>query len=462
MNIGPKPRFLFSIRAERGDVVRLCSEAVDNSFDAGARSVSITISRDAIGFVDDGIGVALKNFPALFTLGDHAQLTSTKLGRFGVGITAQAVNVANEMTVRSISADGCFTAQVDWREVLRDGWTIEEPVRLPFVVGTPTGTVITLTGLRPLVRYTLERLIDDLAQRFYPALAEGRTITVNGIPVPVLADPPMNEVVEHSFQFGEGRSATLRGGLLAQPSKLNRVNIGYGHRIVMPLSTFGCGGFTGLSNLFARVQLGGYRWALSAYKEGITDESQRDELEEAVAAALQPILQKCGNVSMETRVMAIGELVNELLPDSIAAARPHKQKGKEEPSGKKGRRSPSGEVDAAKSDPGGPARTRRPQNDRLLITFEGRNDENGLGWFEPGRPARVNLSPDNPKLAQLVHHKDDRIVALAIMIIGVILFEVGREESDPQLEIRFEPIGVRIAKHLMAALEPRLAARASL
>ena len=110
MDISPRPRFLYSVRAERGDVVRLCSEAVDNSFDAGARNVVIAISRQEISFVDDGIGVALKNFPALFTLGDHAQLTSTKLGRFGVGITSQAINVANEMSVRSISADGRYSA----------------------------------------------------------------------------------------------------------------------------------------------------------------------------------------------------------------------------------------------------------------------------------------------------------------------------------------------------------------
>jgi Histidine kinase-, DNA gyrase B-, and HSP90-like ATPase len=212
MDISPRPRFLYSVRAERGDVVRLCSEAVDNSFDAGARNVVIAISRQEISFVDDGIGVALKNFPALFTLGDHAQLTSTKLGRFGVGITSQAINVANEMSVRSISADGCFKAKVDWRDVLRDGWKLEDPVRLPFAVGTPTGTVITLTGLRPLVRWTMDKLLDELGQRFYPALAEGRSITVNGVPVPVLADPPMVDVVERTFEFDGGRSATLRAG----------------------------------------------------------------------------------------------------------------------------------------------------------------------------------------------------------------------------------------------------------
>src|SRR6187399_3253532 len=106
MNPSPTPRYPSSVRADRGDVVRLCSEAADNSLDALAHEIEITIDQTEIKFTDDGIGVLLKNIPALFTLGEHVQLTTTKLGRFGVGITAQAINAADIMEMRSISADG--------------------------------------------------------------------------------------------------------------------------------------------------------------------------------------------------------------------------------------------------------------------------------------------------------------------------------------------------------------------
>jgi len=451
MHIGPKSRYLYSVRADRGDMVRVCSEAVDNSLDALAHNVLIAISNSEIKFTDDGIGVLLKNFPALFTLGDHVQLTSTRLGRFGVGITAQAINAADMMEVRSVSADGCFLSRVNWRDVLRYGWDIDDPVRLPLMVGTPTSTIIKLSTLRKLKQFTISKVVDDLAERFYPAIAEGRTIQVNDIPVPLLADPAMVEVIEQSFEFSNGRTAELRAGLLAQPSKMNRVHVGFGHRVIMPASPLGCGSYTGLNNMFARVQLAGDAWALSSFKNDLTNEDQREELEEALEAAMSSILKKCGNVSIEARVVAIGELVNEMLSEELAAARPRRTKRKEAaPSGKRENKNP-GTVEAEKSDEAesGPARSRRAQKDRLIITFEGKAAEHGIGWFEPGRPNRVNLSPDAPQLARLLRCKDDEVVASAMLVIAVQLFEQGRTEQDAQLKMLERSFGLRVAQHLL-------------
>lgn len=450
MNIGPKARYLFSVRADRGDIIRLCSEAVDNAFDAMARHIWIEITETEITFTDDGLGVLQKNFPALFTLGDHVQHKTTKLGRFGVGITSQAINAADLMEVRSVSVDGSFLCKVNWRDVLRAGWEVDAATRLPMVVGTPTGTTIKLSAVRKLKPHTIDKVIDDLAEGFYPAIAEGRAITVNGIAVRLLADPAMTDVVEQTFSFDDGRSATLRAGLLAQPSKTNRVHVGFEHRVIKPSSTTGCGSYTGLSSMFARLQLIGARWALSTFKNEIADEDQRDELEDAVEAAIIPILLKCGNVSMEARVAAIGDLVNSMLPEEMAAARPrHKKQGGSNPGKKTGK---TGVVDTEDSDPAsGPAKARRaPQRDRLLITFEGRDDEHGIGWFDPGRTNRVHLSRDNPAIAQLFQNRDDRFVAKAILVIGVILFEQGRQEINPQLELQLHTFGRRVARHLMA------------
>jgi len=448
MHIGPKSRYLFSVRADRGDMVRVCSEAVDNSLDALAHNVHIEISSAEIRFTDDGIGVLLRNIPALFTLGDHVQLTSTKLGRFGVGITAQAINAADLMEVRSVSADGCFLSRVNWREVLRHGWDIEDPVRLPLAVGTPTHTVIKLSALRKLKQFTINKVVDDLAQNFYPAIAEGRYLKVNDIAVPLLSDPLMIDIVEQSFEFSNGRTASVRAGLLAQPSKMNRVHVGFGHRVIMPASTLGCSSYTGLTNMFARVQLGGDAWALSSFKDDLTNEDQREELEEALEAAMSSILKKCGNVSIEARVVAIGELVNEMLSDELAAARPHRNKRKESTTSGKRENKKSGAVEPEKSDEAesGPAKSRRAQKDRLIITFEGKAPEHGIGWFEPGRPNRVNLSPDAPRLARLLRCKDDEVVASAMLVIAVQLFEQGRAEAFPELQ--FKSFGVRVADHL--------------
>lgn len=455
MNLAPKPRFLASIRAERGDIVRLSGEAVDNSFDALARDITITITDDEIQFVDDGIGVRFDRFPALFTIGDHVELTSTKLGRFGVGITLQAMNAADVMEVRSVSSDGCFMSRVNWRHVLRDGWEqpTADPIRLPVIVGTPTGATIKLTGVRKLRQFTIAKVVDDLAQRFYPAIADGRGITINGVAVPLFRDPPLKEVVTQSFEFSNGRTATLRAGLLSYPSKtnMNRVHIAFGHRVIMPGSTIGCGEYTGLSNMFARVQLNGSAWALSTFKDDLTDEDQREEIENALGKAMLTILEKCGTVSMETKIAHLGELINlKELPEALAAARPkHNPERIKQPTRDKKKSKPRGAVDEDKSKPQGPARTRRRNRDRLLVTFEGRDALHGIGYFEPGtRINRVNLSPDNPKLKILCDLRDQETAAVALAIIAVQMFEQARDW--PQLEIPLNLFGRRVAEHLRA------------
>jgi len=445
MNIAPKSRFIHSLRAERGDIVRVCGEAVDNSFDAAATTVNIEIGAD-IKFTDDGAGILADNIPALFTYGDHVQLKTTSLGRFGVGIFVQAISAADLMQVRTISIDGCYLAQVNWRSVIRDGFEVEDPARLPVVVGAPTGTVITLSVLRKLKAWSIEKVIDDLAQRFYPAIADNRVISVNDIQVPLLAEPAMTDVVDRRFEFANGRGATLHAGLLAKPSSMNRVHVAYGHRVIRPASTYGCGAYTGLTNMFARVQLSGTQWALTTFKDDIYDEDQRTELEDAIEEAITPILEKCGTASMEARVAAIGDLMNEMLPADMAAARPHRRK-QDDPTGKGRGDKKHGAVDDDKAEVGrGPARVNRPQKDRLLITWEGKNKDHGIGWFEPGRTNRVHMSPDNPKIKELFQHRDDKFIALALMIIAVLLFEHGRAGTNPQLDLL--AFGVRVAEHL--------------
>lgn len=448
MNISPKVTILRSIRADRGDIVRLCGEAVDNSLDANAAVVSIDENTESIIFQDDGIGIALNRFPALFSLGEHGEMSSTRLGRFGIGIKSQAINVADILDVKSVSVDGCYRARVNWRELLRGGeWEIDDPVRLPVAVGAQTGTTIALSHLRRLRPFTREKIIDELSQRFFPAISDGRRIVLNGTLVPLLVNPRMTDQIEKELVLSGGRGAVVRAGVLAETSKLNRVHVAFGHRVIMPGSTIGCGTHVGLSNMFARVQLLGTNWHLGQYKDQLTDEDERDELEEALEAVLEPILSKCGSVSMTARIAAISALVNEQLPEAISAARPHKQKKKSQTGTKRKHR--QGEVDATKSDPAsGPAKTKRPKKDELLITFEGNDAEHGVGWYESGRPSRVNLSQDNDHIARLIQQRDEKLIASALVIIALQIFEHGRSEGRLNVD---RPFGCRVADHLRAA-----------
>lgn len=449
MDISPKVDFLRSIRADRGDLVRLCGEAVDNCFDADATAVAIRITDSDVMFEDNGIGIALERFESLFTLGHHGPMASTRLGRFGIGIKSQAVNVADVFEVTTVTRAGSYSAFVDWPRLVKGGeWKIADPIRLPSLVGAPTGTKIRLSSLRRLQRWSVEKIVEQLAERFYPALVDGRSITVNGVSVPLLVDPKMTDVIERDLQLASGRSARVRAGVLLAPGRLNRVHVSYGHRVIMPSSTVGCGKYTGLSNLFARVQLIG-PWRLGKYKDDLPDEDERDEIEEALETVLEPILIKCGTVSISAKVATISSLINDMLPEEIAAARPRRQREKEPVSGKK--RGRTGEVDRAKSDPDGPAKTRRSRRDEVVIGFEGRNEEHGIGYFQHGRPCRVDLSPDNWHVAQILNQRDDKNAASALLVIALQIFEQGRERHDPQLQIEYDNFGRRVASHLEAS-----------
>lgn len=447
MDISPDVHLLRSLRAERIDHGVLTGEAVDNAFDANANCVTVTIGEDEILFEDDGCGIEQNHIRALFSLGAHGEMRSTKLGRFGIGITSHAVRVGDILDVQSISADGRVTAVCDWRDVVRTGrWSIPDARWLPVPVGKPTGTSISIYGLRPAPKLMIDRIIEDLAMRFYPAIVDARRIVVNGITVPLFADPVMTDIIEAELTLSAGRSARLRAGILVNQSKLNRVHVAYEHRVIMPASTIGTGDYSGLNKLFARLQLMGKNWHLARYKDDLSDEEERTELEEAVLEVLTPILEKCRSAKMEQRIDELAQLINEMVPPEMAPSRPKRQQERK-PKPKQDKR--TGIVSPEKSTPDGPAKTPRSPLDRLLITFDGINEKQGVGEFQgTGKLKRVDLSPDNPYVAELIRHRDTELAARSLYALAIALFEQGREQHRAQQDLPFVSFGQRVARLL--------------
>ena len=227
---------------------------------------------------------------AILRYGDHAAMTTTALGRFGVGIKAQAINAGDEIHVHSTSKDVSVKLWANLRDVLKSGrWKVPLPRWLPYVVGSPTGTTITISGLRAVKAPRdgwQRKIIGELAEMFYPALEEGRKIIVNDEQVPLLAEPRMSEVIDQHLPLSDGRSAHLRAGILTEPSRLNRVHVG-STRIIMPASITGCTGYSGSTKMFARVQLSG-PWHLAKFKNGLTDDDEKDDSRRPSAKRCDP------------------------------------------------------------------------------------------------------------------------------------------------------------------------------
>jgi hypothetical protein len=447
MDITPHVNLLKSLRGERVNYSSLIGEGIDNALDAGARSVKVKITDEKIKFEDDGVGITRDRIASLFSLGSHGEMSTTKLGRFGIGIKHHAVNAGNVFKVWSASQDGTFRISVNWKQVLKDGrWHVDDPKWLG-AIDAKSGTVIEIAELRKAPRgSSIDRLHQDAALQFYPAIADGSYIVINGQQVELLPEPDMTDIVERQFALSGGRAAKLRGGILVhQPSKLNRVHVAYKHRVIMPGSTLGCGEYGGLNKMFARLQLSG-PWHLARFKDDLTDEAEREELEEAVEDALRPILEKCNTQSMTARIANLSRALNDLLPPDMSAARPHSQKDHSKPAEKK-QRTESGVVDDDKSDEGGPAKARKPQKNRLLITFDGDVDDHGLGSYERGHgraPQRVDLSKDHPFVAQLIAHRDEALAEQSLYAVAIMLFEHGRSDQG-ELYLSF---GKRVAEML--------------
>jgi len=346
----------------RIDYVLLAGEGIDNALDAGATDVSVEITDKEVHFRDNGAGISRTNLSSIFTLGLHGPMHTSRLGRFGVGIKLQALRTGNIFEVSTVSADGRVQARVSWPDLLRSqDWEIADPRWRPVAVGTRTGTEIVVSELRELPKVSIEQMRMQIAMRFHPALAAGVRIFYNGQPIEVLPEPPMQDVIERQIQLSGGRSAHIRAGMLTGLSPLTRVHVAFRHRVIMPSSGLGCGTYSGLNRIFARVYLAG-PWHLGQFKDDLPDEGERGELDEASHEILQPLLAQCQDVALEHRLEKATAEINDMLPMKLAS-RPRRSKTTP-PAGnpkRRPRRQP-GEVAPEKSDAAntGPARAKKP------------------------------------------------------------------------------------------------------
>ncbi len=134
---------------------------------------------------DNGRGISKDRESAIVRLGEHAPMSGTKLGRFGVGISYNACSAGNLLEVDSESADGCMSLLVDWSQIIRSGrWRIPRlrggrdwPLAGPAPPSTSVGWIWDQPKPKDVMAASAY-----LAQTFYPAIADHAIITLNGVP----------------------------------------------------------------------------------------------------------------------------------------------------------------------------------------------------------------------------------------------------------------------------------------
>lgn len=444
MDITPDTHFLESIRADRGSWWALMAEGVDNSLDAGANDVALTLRRDIVGLKDDGVGITRDRQAAIVKLGEHRSMPTTMLGAFGIGLKYHAVSAGDVLEVESASVDGRMMLRADWQAVIRSGrWSIPPPSWVSVLrTEGKTGTHIKIRALRWQAPTTKDEkaTIDKLAQIFYPALAAGKRIALNGMALPLLAEPMMRDVVEGDVRLPSGKGAHVRGGItIDQRPTLYQVQVSYKHRVIMPQSVFGCGAYTGLRRLFARVDLTG-PWTLGRFKNHISD-NEADELNDAVLEILRPVLEKCHSAQLSMHVKEMSDVLNDMLPPELQPAHPQRTKDGSVSSGKRGKAEQHRPTRDGKD--GGPARKHGPRTG-IVIGFDDCVDEHGYGRFEIGKPNRIVLAKDNPHIAALLDLRDKHVGAQSLYAIASMIFHHECPLAKLQGELNFDgPFGMR-------------------
>ena len=104
--IPPHPHMLLSKRNANLTYQLVLGELIDNSLDAGANRVQVTIDLQKKQIIVEDDGNGCDNLTAMVQLGSHYVQNTTSLGRYGVGLKDAWIWCGNVIEIDSVQ-DGC-------------------------------------------------------------------------------------------------------------------------------------------------------------------------------------------------------------------------------------------------------------------------------------------------------------------------------------------------------------------
>jgi hypothetical protein len=172
------------------------AEFVDNSLQAGARSIAVNVVAGEdeeypieLLVTDDGMGMDANELGAALTFGGSSRFGDrSSLGRYGMGLPNGALSRARRVEVFTWQEGQVLTTHLDVDEIVATGPTslpsIQTTSRPHFAPRTPHGTVVRLLRcdrieykrMSPLVK----RLHQDLGRIYRRFLRQGLNLRVNG------------------------------------------------------------------------------------------------------------------------------------------------------------------------------------------------------------------------------------------------------------------------------------------
>lgn len=163
------------------------ADIVDNSLDANAENITITIDKEKYIIIqDDGFGMTFETMCEAIKLGSNTEKESTDLGRFGMGLVTASISMGRKLEVVSkITGQKAHKVCLDLDKIMEtnkwcaeeESLTMDDEVRMNSL---ESGTVVTISKLDSIERNIASNADAHFRQVFRGFLFSGRTISLNG------------------------------------------------------------------------------------------------------------------------------------------------------------------------------------------------------------------------------------------------------------------------------------------
>lgn len=322
LDLTPDSHLISSVVNTKIRTAEAFSELVDNSFDAGASKIHITTGANQITVEDNGRGCPDLN--SMLTFGRHRRQSTTRLGRYGVGLKNATCGMGDGLMISSVFKHVRKSVELCWSDIESNGWKSvsgdEEDAP-----GEPSGTIVEVTALRRGIHDKC--VMDNLRFNFAPALWSGKEIELNDRKIvawelPLLSDEVTAEEQHDTLPI----SFSLRAGMTEMNGREPFI-IAYEHRIIGGTSE-PCGSYNTSSRFIALVQLAG-DWTLAKHKDGLSDRAETEWLYERLHAVCEGLLKKVHQLGESVELNEIAAELGDAISAAIGKAkRPNKPGGK--------------------------------------------------------------------------------------------------------------------------------------
>ena len=301
------PGLLAAMREKDLPLNHALLELIDNSVDAGAKSIRITdTTDDDLEISDDGSGFA--DLSEAVTLGNSSK-ASGQIGRYGIGLKDAVLRYSNATVVRSRGK----SIRVPWLDII----LYRVPPETPDVEDAQDDgrTVLVLEGYKERAKGR-PRNVPEICRTYWPLLKSGSlTIEWNGQPFTATPLPAFTKAIDVSFDF-RGKKVRLCGGIYKPNDPQHELwkgyNIFYNGRLIGPgrITDVGVGdeGCTAFSFIVHLID-GEESWDLS------TNKTQVEDADELLAHCYddytRPLLIEGAEQSTEVELKDIEDIVNE-------------------------------------------------------------------------------------------------------------------------------------------------------